>query len=811
MKEIKKENLKDNSSTELNEVLKKYKELVDCINHHNELYYTKGISEITDDEYDRLYLELEQLENSLPDNMILENTPTKKVGGKILDGLEKYTHRTPLLSIPIKTKSMEEIKKWYDAVGGDGTEILIQPKCDGITVNIGYKEGKMNVAATRGNGYIGENITESIKTLRGVRKDFSDEDLLDIDIRGEAIIDFHKFMNTMTDNYSNVRNCVPGILRTLDTSIPAKYQPDIIFYDLVQYESKKTFDTDEEMINYLKALGFKTNPYIKANNFEDIKKICSSKLNGLIKQIEGFNVLETSELPAYLCDGLVLKVNSLSKRKELGFTSKGPRYSLAYKFPSLQVKTTINKVQWQVGRTGVVTPKAEFDTVSIGGVNISNATLNNYDFMQKLLVVGRRCIPLNQNNPIEQDFTKPIEDIMYIKPNDALYDIENKDIENYLLVEFVGDDYFEAWTNDGKNKVKLQFEKNKYYYASMYYLTRLLNYSFDSVKNIIENLNDNHNQFKAQIENTYGIQYGDMITLERSNDVIPKIINIAYRQYFVKTQVSNTFKMPDICPVCGTLLTHEYPLIYCNNINCDARIKKSLIHYASRDAMNIVGLGDEIISLFVDKGFLKSVSDIYDLEQYKSEIIALDKFGEKKYTNLIQSINKSRVCELYQFIYALGIDEVGLSTSKALANKFKTVAGLLEGGKSIGKLKEIDDIGDITANHIYDFFTNPINIMTIQELLDAFYEIKEVSNIGDKFAGKTFVITGTLKEPRNYYKKIIESQGGKVAGSVSKKTNVVLIGEDAGSKQTKAEELVSKGADILLIYGNDNVEEYLNI
>lgn len=791
--------------------LKRYEELIKIINYHNDLYYTKGESEITDGEYDRLYSELELLEAELPKELLKEDSPTQTVGGEILDGLEKYTHRTPLLSIPYKFKEMEKIKKWYEEMGGDGTRIIIQPKCDGLTVNVTYQNGEYVNAATRGNGFIGENITENVRTISAVPKSFADKNIVDVDVRGEAIVDFDRFMNLMKDNYSNPRNAVSGIIRQFDTSLVKKAKPNIIFYDVVPFEDNLDFTDDEEWVKKLKELGFVTAPYFVATSFEELRQICESKLNGLIKTIKGYNVCVANGLPKFLCDGLVLKVCDYTKREDVGFVSKGPKWAFAYKFKSIKIRTRIDHVDWQVGRTGILSPVGIFDKVNIGGVNIERATLNNLDYMNDLLVLFKQR-DVQRNRPydtwweqIDIPYTRPIEDEEYIIPDDIIIDTkyEKTPGEYITVVTKVNDDFYDY------RQPSQKFDTERFYFMSAFaYETGIVSKEAIINSGLIEECN-------KIIADTKGLRIDDEIVLERSNDVIPKVIAIYKRSNKVynddklteeyKSRLA-TFKGPDSkCPICGADVIDGY----CSNPKCTARIKRAITHFASRDAMNIIGLGDEIVSILVDLGYLKNVLDIYSLENHKDELIKLERFGEKKVDNLIKSINNSRRCELYQFIYAIGIREVGLSTAKLLADRYKTVEYLIEGSKNIEDLKQIDDIGDVTANNIHDFFADEENVSMVDDLIDAINDMLDVEEKKEGLKGLTFVITGTLAHPRNHYKDIIEKNGGKVAGSVSKKTYAVIIGEDAGSKETKAKELVDKGADIKLIYGHDEFEKFI--
>lgn len=807
--------------------LKKYKELVAEIKKHDELYYTKAEPIISDAEYDRLYFQLEVLESELPKEYLLEDSPTQHVGGEILEGLEKYTHNTPLLSIPFKEKDMTLVENWYNQVaGGEGTEIIIQPKCDGLTINVTYDNGKYINAATRGNGYIGENVTENVRTISKVVKEYSDDKILKMDVRGEAIIDYDRFKSLLQgeNNYSNPRNAVSGIIRQLNTSIVKKQKPNIVFYDVVPYETEYKFTKDNEWVDKLNELGFLTAPYVIVNSFEDLKKVLDSKLNGIIKEIDGFNICCMDKLK-FLCDGLVLKVNDINKRNDIGMVSKGPKWSLAYKFKSLQAHTRIDKVDWQVGRTGVVSPVAVFDEISLGGVKIKKSTLHNISYMENLLVMGEQRLNFDtlQHTYISYETMLSYENCThYLKPDDILFDTQYEKSQGekecrFVKIKSVDDDGFYISKPTLYQDEWYPMEKDRYYLVSAWLLEN----------SIISQEYINESELKEEIEeiisNTKGLRFEDVITVERSNDVIPKIIDIHHRSNFVHTddletimmieEKEKTFNIPKKCPVCGSRLTNRYPLFYCDNFECSAKLKGSIAHFVSRDAMNIVGLGKEIINVLVDEGYIDSIESIYLLSLHKDKLINIDGFGEKKVDNLLKSIRKSKGAELYRFIYGLGIREVGLSTAKSLAKTYKHLDYLIQASHDINELQKIPDIGSVVAQNIHDFFNNPNTLDAIDDLmLNIILSPVEDNNVAnpDALKGLTFVITGTLKEKRNYYKDIVESLGGKVSGSVSKKTHAVIIGEDSGSKETKARQLISEGHDIKLIIGHDEFIDYIS-
>lgn len=701
-------------------------ELKELIAKYDKQYYEEGVSDISDAEYDRLYDEYLQFEAQYPELKNDADAPTKRVGAGdeagSTTGLPKFTHKSPLLSIDRKAKEISQLKDFYEKCGGDGVEVIIEPKLDGITCNINYENGVLVNAATRGNGYIGDLITDNFKMTDTKYPDFIESNAeagADLEIRGEAIIPYDYFKANLTDEYSNPRNAVAGIMRQIDPKEVKDKGIQVMFYDVGTYERIMFENYDSNNVDFVKLLGFGSVPILTASTYDELESIVSTRMNGMIQEIDGFNVLvaEPTEkergigitnYPQAVCDGLVIKVNDKRIRDEIGFSEKGPKWAFAYKFKPLQAETRIDHIEWQVGKSGRITPVAVFDEISLGGTKITKATLNNYDYMKNLPVLE-------------------------------------------------------------------------------------------------ENKND-------------GLQLDDIIIVERANDVIPRVVaikkhqNCVYNNDFETTQKvaarKETFNQPKVCPVCAGHVKEAYPLYYCGNHNCPAKAKGLIEHYASRDAMNIVGLGEGIINTLFESNILTDIPSIYSLKDHKDELEALPKFGKKKVEKLLKSIEDTKKPELWQFIYALSIEGVGKKTAKDLAQRFHTLQELKLA--SFKELLEIQDMGDITSQNIIDFLDDEDVIYMIDSLLAAGVEPKSVEIAGDKFKGKTFVITGTLTNPRKYYQDIIEKNGGKVSGSVSKKTNVVIVGEDAGSKEEKARKLVADGADILILDSEESVMRYLN-
>ena len=372
-------------------------DLIDLIAKYDKQYYEEGVSEISDAEYDRLYDEYLEYEKKYPEIKEYDNAPTKKVGAGdkagTTTGLPKFTHKSPLLSIDRKAKELEELKDFYEKCGGDGTAVIIEPKLDGITCNINYENGKFVNAATRGNGYVGDLITENFKmTDTKYPKELSSN--IDLEVRGEAIIPYDFFKENLMkskdrpEGYSNPRNAVSGLMRQINPEDVAGKGIQVMFYDIGLTNMRAISDKDDLNIYLLRKSGFQVVPVLKVHCWESIKKYVETGMNGYIQQVDGFNVLmdEDKRFPQAVCDGLVIKVNSRKLREEIGMSEKGPKWEFAYKFKPLQATTRIDHVEWQVGKSGKLTPVAVFDEISLGGTKITKATLNNIDYMKNLPV-----------------------------------------------------------------------------------------------------------------------------------------------------------------------------------------------------------------------------------------------------------------------------------------------------------------------------------------------------------------------------------------------------------------------------------------
>lgn len=784
----------------MNNIIEYAKELKKKIKEYDHAYYVLNKPIVSDAEYDRLYKEYENLEKLYPELKKMPDSPTQRVGAEPLSKLEKMNHKTPLLSIDQKAKTVEALTKFYQDCGGDGVELLIQPKADGLTGNVGYapptseefvrymgssvdieqlENGSYLIyGATRGNGYIGELITENIKTIKSVPLHIPFDGHLEV--RGEIVIGYKSFLSNFGEEYSNPRNLASGTIRQLNSRLVAERKPDIVFFDIGQ--CNKEFTKDTERLEFLRSLGFKVMPTKIVNNLKDLIDTCLSYFDGQIKIIDGFNVLDIDGYPDMVCDGLVIKVNDLALREDLGMTAKGPKWAFAYKFKSLSSKTILRDIVYQVGRTGKITPVGIFDEVNLGGTRVTKATLNNIDYI--------KCL-----GPTPPDVEEIVTDGF---SGTISFELENKKHIVKRIVKYVS-------TDNKHIMFMVETKKNERF---MFPNRSELNMAFS------KQLKFPNIEFKEKSidPSLFYLKIGDSITIERSNDVIPRVIGINYLERD-KENVKD-IKFPTLCPTCNSELEEIYPQHFCPNIDCPDRLKGSLQHFVQRDAMDIVGLGTSIIDLFVEKGYLRSLKDIYTLHRYKDEILQLEGFGEKKVEKLLEAIEESKNREFWRVLYGLGIREVGKSMAKNLAKHFKSMEKLIEATDE--ELRKVEDVGDVTIKEIRHFFSNEKNL----EIID-FLESQGIKMYDDTIStsncleGLTFVITGTMykdgnKIPRDVVQKIIEENGGKVSGSVSKKTSVVIIGEDAGSKESKARELVKKGVPIVLLEGYEEFEKFLN-
>lgn len=648
-------------------------ELIDIINEASIKYYVDDNPSITDQEYDDYYNELLKLEEKYPD-LKRSDSPTLRVGGKVVDKFEKVTHESPMLSFD-DIFNEDEIVLFDERIKKTcpNATYTLEPKMDGLSGSLLYEKGVLKRAATRGDGLIGENITHNVKTIKSVPLRLNKE--LDIEVRGEIYMSKASFEKCNKEKekrgenlFANPRNAAAGSVRQLDSKIAAKRNLDFMAY-FIPNPDKYGIKTQGESLEFLKELGFKTN----------------YKLNGLAKDVNDIiNYIDDlgrkrPNLP-FEIDGVVLKVNSLEDEAKLGFTERVPRWGIAYKFPAEEVLTTLKEIKFTVGRTGKITPNALFSPVHVAGSVISKATLHNEDY----------CL--------------------------------DKDV-----------------------------------------------------------------------------RVGDVISIRKAGDVIPEVVEVKKER---RTGKEVPFKMIENCPMCASKLVKEDANYFCKNDLCPARKMEGLIHFASRNTMNIDGLGERIIEDFYNMGFIKSISDIYLLSNHKEDLIELEGFGEKSVNNLLESIENSKNNSLEKVLFALGIRHVGKKTAKILAKRYKNIDNIIN--VNIDELTNVNDIGEIIAKSVRTYFDDPLNLKLIEDLkkLGLNFEYKDDSS-DDTLSGMTFVLTGTLeKYKREELTKILEDKGAKVTSSVTKKTTGVIVGGKPGSKYDKALKLgvkIYKEEDVLNI------------
>lgn len=635
------------------------------VEYHAKKYYDDDKPEISDFEYDMLMVELRNLEKDFPEYRSKDSL-TQRVGGHVKEGFTKVTHEVPLQSLQ-DVFSIEEVKEYIEKIEEKAKEnkiknnnYVVETKIDGLSAALEYRNGKFVRGATRGNGLVGEDVTENLKTIKTIPMELNDK--IDITVRGEVFIsknDFEKMNQERQENeeelFANARNAAAGSLRQLDSKITQKRPLDIYIFN-VQKISGREFDSHFEELEYLENLGFNVNPV----------RICCNNINQIEQAIK--KIGEDREKLTFGIDGAVIKVDDLKFREILGTTAKTPRWAIAYKYPPEKKETILKNIICQVGRTGVITPMAILEPVKVAGSTISKTTLHNEDFIK---------------------------------------------------------------------------EK--------------------------------------------GLKIGDTVVIQKAGDVIPEIVEVKAKK---RTGNEKEFEMPKQCPVCGapTLREEGEAATRCTGIECPAKLFRNLVHFVSRDAMNIDGLGENIIAQLLEKKLITNIADIYTLKF--EDIASLKKNGKKFAQNLVDSINKSKENDLYRLITALGIRHVGAKASKILARKYRTIDNLMNATSE--ELSMINDIGPIVANSICEFFMQEQTQDLIEKLKSAGVNTNsKEEQIGDeRFGKKTFVLTGGLeKYTRQEATSIIEKFGGKVSSSVSKKTDYVLAGEDAGSKLKKAEEL----------------------
>lgn len=641
------------------ELKEKMDRMVEELNAANYRYYVLDDPTMDDRDYDLKLRELEELEQAHPE-LARADSPTKRVGGEALSKFEKVTHPVPLNSLQ-DVFSKEELSDFVDRMlaADPNTVFSVEPKIDGLSVALEYENGQFVRGATRGDGNVGEDVTENLRTIHTIPMvlENAPERLI---VRGEVFMpktSFRRLNRTQEEQgkplFANPRNAAAGSLRQLDPKIAAKRGLDIYVFN-VQLAEGKLFTTHGESLDFLKDLGFPTIPHKLLSKPDEI--------GAEVTRIDAEREKLTCDI-----DGAVIKVNDLLQRERLGDTAKYPRWAVAYKYPPEIKETVVEDIVVQVGRTGVLTPKAVVSPVYLAGTTVTNATLHNQDF------------------------------------------ISQRDI-----------------------------------------------------------------------------RIGDTVKIRKAGEIIPEILEVVLSK---RPENAVPYFLPDKCPICGakTERDEDGAFLRCTGAECPAQLSRNIAHFVSRDAMDIDGLGSAIVDALIEKGYLKSPADIYYLTP--EEIGSLWQKGDTAAKKLLSAIQDSKSRDVSRLIYALGIRQVGVKTGKVLATAFGSLDALEQAG--VEALTEVPDVGEVTAGFIADWFAQPQSRHLLERLRQAGVNFQSLRQVGDqRFAGMTFVLTGALSRfTREEATEQIENLGGKVSGSVSKKTKFVVVGENAGSKERKAREL----------------------
>ena len=635
------------------------RELRERLNQNAYLYYVLDSPELSDYEYDMLNRRLVQLETEHPEE-ITPDSPTQRVGGYALSTFAAVTHPVPLESLQDSFSESEVAD--FDAKVREKlshVEYSVEPKVDGLSIALEYRDGKFVQGATRGDGKVGEDVTENLRTIRSLPKELPDK-LPRLIVRGEVYMSKEVFARLNAEreengeaHFANPRNAAAGSLRQQDPKVAAKRCLDVAIFNL-QLAEGKSFSTHSETLDYLRSQGFPVIPNLVVTELEDA-----------LEEIRRIG-RDRAELP-FDMDGAVVKLNSLSDREILGSTSKVPRWAIAFKYPPEEKESVVEDIVVQVGRTGVLTPKAVLSPVRLAGTTVTNATLHNQDF------------------------------------------ITEKDI-----------------------------------------------------------------------------RIGDTVLVQKAGEIIPEILSVDLTK---RPEGAKPYTLPEVCPVCGAPVVRDEDgaALRCTGAECPAQLQRNITHFASRDAMDIEGLGPAVVAQLVENGLIVNVADLYDL--HAQDVAQLDRMGAKSAENLIRAIEKSKANDLSKLIYGLGIRQVGEKAAAVLARHFGTLDALTAAPTE--ELTEIPDVGEITAKCIVDYLNQPQAKDLIARLKAAGVNMDStVQKVDDRFAGMTFVLTGTLTRfDRKTAENEIVLRGGKASGSVSKKTTYVVAGEAAGSKLTKAQQL----------------------
>lgn len=649
--------------------------------YHSDLYYNQDNPEIDDYEYDQLSNELKSLENQYPE-FITPDSPTQRVGGVASRQFTPVEHAVPMGSLQ-DVFSLEEIDAFDERIRETVSDpvYVVEPKIDGLSVSLEYRNGRFSRGSTRGDGLVGEDITLNLQTISSIPQALR-EPLPFLEVRGEVYMAKNRFAALVESQeqegqkaFKNPRNAAAGSLRQKDPRVTASRELDIFVFNIQQIEGKELHG-HKESLDYLKMQGFTVPPFYPiCHSAEEIRQ----EIN---------RIGEIREQLDFCTDGAVVKVDDFADREQLGATSKFPRWAVAFKYPPEEKATVLQKIEINVGRTGVLTPTGIFDPVLLAGTTVSRATLHNQDF------------------------------------------IEEKDI-----------------------------------------------------------------------------RVGDRVLLRKAGEIIPEVVTVLEHMKNAKP-----YKFPSVCPSCGSAVSREEgeAAVRCTNTECPAQLLRHLIHFASRDAMDIEGLGPAVLDQLVNSKLVASPADLYQLQAEQLE--SLERMGKKSTQNLLNAINKSKENDFYRLIFALGIRHIGQQAAKLLAERFGTIGNLLNA--TVEEMNEIDGFGETMALSVVQYLELPQTRHLLERLQDAGINMKTQqvieSGIGQLFAGKTFVLTGTLPTfRREDAAALIEKHGGKVTSSVSKKTSYVLTGEDAGSKLTKAQQLgipVISEADFLQMLSQQTQE-----
>ncbi len=637
----------------------RYDKLRKEIERHNRLYYDQAAPEISDVEYDRLYLEFEALEKKHPD-WVTPDSPTQVIGGHAIERFEKVEHRLPMLSLE-KAYTKDEIAAWIASMERElgrsvAWSFTVEPKIDGDSLELVYEKGEFVLAATRGDGRVGENVTHTVKTLRKLPRTLKKGPDL-AEIRGEAYLnleDFREINRKLVEQgeepFANARNLVAGSLKQKDATVTQSRPLRFVAYGLGTLSGEK-FSSHSKILDWFRSQKFEVPPFKVVHTVDEIQAYWDK-------------IVSERDSMDHEIDGIVVKVNDLALRDALGARSKSPRWAIAYKFPAREENTAVLAVDWQVGRSGKLTPVARLKPVPISGVTVSNATLHNPARIEKL-----------------------------------------------------------------------------------------------------------------------DLRIGDTVLVTRSGDVIPYVVKVIES---LRPAHAKKVAVPESCPVCGGKTERTESDVFCTNgFTCPDQLKGAIDHFCSRAALNIEGIGPEWIDQFVDKGFLKSVADLYTLDA--ATLMTLERMGEKLAANMLAAIAGSKQTTLARFLNGLGIRQVGEATASALTEHFGTIAKIR--AATVEELEEVRDVGPTVAESIFSFFREPRNIKVVDALLSSL-ELRAPEKKGDALAGQVMVFTGGMESlSRDEAKRLAESHGAKIAGSVSKTVTLVVAGPGAGDKLEKANKL----------------------